>query len=45
MADRKDPDERFNPFRNEGDMFKIVLYVAAGCVALALLALLIRSVV
>jgi hypothetical protein len=39
-----DKQDRFNPFVNEADMFKVVLYVAAGCAIVALLALLLRVV-
>jgi len=37
-------DKRFNPFRNEEDMFKIVLWVAAGCAVVALLAVAARAI-
>jgi hypothetical protein len=47
MTDEREPKEeskeRFNPFLNEGDMFKVLLYVAGACAVIALLALLIRS--
>ena len=39
----EDEDGPFNPFLNEGDMFKVLLYVAAFCAIVALIALLIRS--
>lgn len=44
MPDEHEPKERFNPFINESDMFKVLLYVAAFCAFAALLALLIRTV-
>jgi hypothetical protein len=50
MADEQEPfepddeDGPFNPFINERDMFKVLLYVAAFCAIVALLALLIRTV-
>jgi hypothetical protein len=44
MPDDQDPKERFNPFINEGDMFKVLLYVAAFCAVVALLALTIRTI-
>ena len=44
MSNDQDPKERFNPFINEADMFKVLLYVAAFCAIVALLALLIRSI-
>lgn len=36
MAPEQGDDKRFNPFRNEEDMFKIVLWVGAVCLALIL---------
>jgi len=41
--DPQEPKEPFNPFINESDMFKVLLYVAAGCAVVAILALLIRT--
>jgi hypothetical protein len=45
MPDNQDDkQDRFNPFINEADMFKVLLYVAAGCAIVALLALLVRTI-
>jgi hypothetical protein len=44
MSNDQDPRDRFNPFLNEADMFKVLLYVAAFCAIVAVLALLIRTV-
>lgn len=41
---QKGEDERFNPFRNEGDMFKIVVWAGAVCLALILIVFLVRAV-
>lgn len=39
------PDKRrFNPFRHEEDMFKVVLGVAAFCIALILVVVIVRSI-
>ncbi|MGH2907459.1 MAG: hypothetical protein ACRDKI_11930 [Solirubrobacterales bacterium] len=44
MPDRDPDDGRFNPFLNEADMFKVLLYVAAGCAVLILLVVLGRAI-
>jgi len=44
MSNDQDPKERFNPFINESDMFKVLLYVAGFCAVVAVLALLIRTI-
>lgn len=36
----EEPKQRFDPFTNEGDMFKIVLGVGGGVLVVALLAFL-----
>jgi hypothetical protein len=36
--------ERFNPLKNEGDAFRVVLWVAAVCFAIAALVLIGRAV-
>ena len=38
------PKQRFNPFLHEDDMFKIVLYVGAGVLAIAVLAVLAQAI-
>lgn len=39
------PDEkRFNPLRNEEDMFRVVVWVGAVCLALVVVVLLARAV-
>lgn len=48
MSNDQDPPdspekERFNPFINEADMFKVLLCVAGFCAIVALLTVLIRT--
>jgi hypothetical protein len=40
----EEPKGRFNPFLNEDDMFKVVLYVGAAVLVLAVLAFLANAV-
>lgn len=40
----KQDDERFNPFRNEEDMFKIVLWVGGAAAVVILLVVVGRAV-
>lgn len=44
MAPEPGDDKRFNPFRNEEDMFKIVLWAGAVCLALIVVVFLARAV-
>ncbi len=39
-----DQKQRFNPFVNEDDMFKVVLWAGAICLAIVLLAMIVRSI-
>ena len=39
-----DKKERFNPFVNEGDMFKVLLWVAGGALVVIGLVFLVRGV-
>ncbi len=41
---KPEPKPRFNPFINEEDMFKVVLWAGGICLAVVLLAMIVRSV-
>lgn len=43
-APQKPDDERFNPLRNEADMFRIVLWVTAVSLALIVAVFLLRAI-
>jgi hypothetical protein len=42
--DREDRERRFNPFANEGDMYKVVLYAGGIAGAIILLVFVVRAV-
>ncbi|MFT4049986.1 MAG: hypothetical protein QM648_09145 [Solirubrobacterales bacterium] len=42
-APQRAPQRRFNPFLNEEDMFKVVLWVAGAVFVLVVLAVVVRA--
>lgn len=43
-VEQPQPSERFDPFRNEGDMFKIVLGLGAAALAIVVVIVVVRAI-